>query len=1421
MRARLPLALGVLSAAALQLFAGSSGTTSLFTAQGSGAGTDFGDYVSTSGALNQSYRYFIEVPAGATRLQVDIFDADIGLGGAGDATGGRDRDRTGYDSAATYRLFDPSGTEVTTIFTTGNNAAPVGADNAWLALYSATGNSVADNFGTAAYTNNDGNNSWTAAWAETDGGGGGATGGSILITGGELRLQDVSAGSQSIQREVDLLGTPGLDLSMAFLSFSYRTSNTLDNPDEILVEVSNNGGASWTTLETFSNDSSGTRNYDITAFIANNTRIRFSVNGLTAADEFFFVDNLRITDGTRTAGHWELRVDMSSAVTAGDDINAFGIRAHDGTSGAGGTELNVYAESMLPVGVNPPGAGTQSRAYTFHPLVTSGCTCSQNDQDLDSDSGNVGSFVYTSQSGAFSQTFASATLSGNIAWNRDNVTGWTSDNFSTDYGIWSTAATVSSYLAPGPNGNYGTYYVGNFQTAANPPGANPLANTHRIYLPTDAGAAPVKSYLEQLVARGTGAPVVGQTKPYTVTLRFVNPTAYAVVFSTPSNLITANVPGGGAVYGGSITMTQGSIVSQPAVGGTGNITWNPGTVAAGATVIFAYDVNVTPTSAGQRIPVTATPASGNGTRAQFLDETANAGQARATFLAGPICELAVTESLATDVLLSSFAVDRNGVSWTTASEAGTIGFNLYRADGSRVNDSLIPSRKNGKYHVDDRQAFDGATYTLEEVMASGKTRTYGPLNRLERVSSPNRVERIAPATPARNAKKAVAAIASFARAGMARITAAELAAVLGNNANQIEAAMKSGKVLVTDRGTEVSWTNIGDAIFFAVQPANSIYSNDRAYRIELAKGTTMKAINAGAGSPTLSTFTATLDLERDVIGATILPVDPESDYWFWDFVLSGDPTYGTKTFAVDVPAVASDANARLEVRLQGALDGAAHEARVRVNGVPVGDAQWNALDAKSVTLDLPPAVLRDGANEIAVEGVLASGAPFDVFYVDGFTLRYERFAKPDSGQLEVSRGGAVTAGPFTNAPVVLDVTNPIKPALVQGWSFASSNVSLNAPPATQKLLMAESFVAPTLRASAEQSLKSQRADWIVIAPRAMRSGAESLAALRQREGLTPLVVDLEQVYDEFAGGNSTPHAIRDFLASTRSWSKAPRYVVLAGTGTVDYRNIEVPAGPMPPMMAKTNDGLFASDSSFVDFNRDGLPELAIGRIPVGTAAELDAYVAKLEQRSTAAAPLLFSADAVDQSANFRAVSEQARNAAAGRPSTTAYIDDLGAAGARNALLAAWRNGSSMVSWTGHGGHDQISSAGVLTSYDVETLTGGTLPVVVAMTCTINRFENGYIEPLGAALTRVANAGALAVWSASGLSVHGDAAELQRTFTRLASESPTARVGDLVVQTLATRPSTTGNIYLLLGDPALRLHLPTENSNHEPTGRTGE
>jgi hypothetical protein len=1147
------------------------------------------------------------------------------------------------------------------------------------------------------------------------------------------------------------------------------------------------------------------------------------------------------------AGHWELRINMDG----GNDINAIGIRAHDGTSGSGGTELNVYADSMVSLGVNPD-PGANSRSYIMYPYVTSGCACSQNDFDRDSNNGNIGSVEYTSRSGAFTQTLASATLSDDNDWNHDTLNRFTSDDTADDYGIWTLEPTINTYNNGAVNGNYETTYVGSYLAPASDPTANPITSggdpaTFRIYLPTDAGDAPVKPYLEQFLTHnrnfaGTNPPTIGSQSVFTVTVRFTNPTPYAVTFST-SNLITANVPLG-VTYGGGAAVSQGTITAQPTVGGTGNITWNPGTVAAGATVLLSYNVRVTPTS-NARIIVTATPASGNGTRARFVDETGNTTQARATYTMGGLCELAVQAGLLTEAMVASFATDVRGggtnIAFRTASEAGTVGFNVYRADGSKVNDALIPASlqaHGGSYQLFDRDNRDAnATYIVEEVTASGRRQRYGPFQHLEGIDREQKQQRrdarrmaaeaVVPMQIATDAAedKVQAAMIGVRQSGIVRVAATTLANALGTTLAKVQKGLEKGKLNITDNGTQVAWQTDGQNLYFFGQPSASIYSYDRVYRVELENGLRMQSVTVSAASAPVSVFEATQELEQDLLPATVVPVDPDGDFWFWEAVISGDPSWGIKTFHVDVPDVASAGGAKLSVRLQGAFKGTTHRANVSMNGVPIGEATWSSFDANITTLNLPGAVLQDGANEITIEGVLEND-PVDIFYVDGFTLTYQKYARPRSGQVEVRANGSVGAGPFTTNPFVLDITNRLRPRQLAGASFTNGIAALNAPSNVEDLLFVQTFLAPSfVRASAELKPKPKRADWVIIAPAAFRSGAESLASQRSRDGLATMVVDLERIYDEFSAGNLTPYAIRDFIQSTRTWTKAPKYFVLAGTGSLDYRGILLPSGPMPPLLTATADGLYASDSLFADRNGDRLPDVAIGRIPVNTNEELAAYASKLDRNDridASESPLVFAADAADQGADFRASSAESESALASRPATRIYLDQLGGA-ARTHLLDAWHNGTPLMSWVGHGGLDQMSNAGVLSSYDAPELTSsGRLPVVVAMTCTINRFENGFIDPLGVALTNADDAGAVAVWSASGLSQYTQASEIQRTFMRLAASQPDSRVGDLVVASLQQFPGDTSSIYLLLGDPAVTLALPDEvNANEGTASEPGE
>lgn len=1287
-------------------FAASTGQNALHMPQGSDAGTANGDYVSDANApgLNTSYHYWIEIPAGGvTRVRVDLFDADVGRGGAGEDDAGRDRDRGGgFSTTVTYTLVRPDGTTRATL----TCDAATCTDNGWQSFF----------------------------------------------------------------------------------------------------------------------------------------------NSNTAAD--------------RTAvGHWELRVDMDgTAANAGsNDINALGIRAYDnnGTEGPTGTELNVYADSMVSLGVNPD-PGDNSRSYQLYPYVTSGCTCSQNDFDRDTDSGDTGTVVYRSRMNLVNnttgttQTFTSGQLSINNAWNHDDLTSFTDDDESDDYGIWSMVPTINTY-GGGPSGNYETTYVGSYLTSGNPT-SNPIVNgtapaAFRLYLPTDAGAAPVKPYMEQFLTQaktlpGNNPPTIGSESRFTVTIRLVNPTAYPITFSA-TNLVRTEVPTNayGLTYGGNAGVSQGTITSAPTVGTTGAITWNPnsgGSLAAGATAILFYDVRITSPSNGRKI-ITNTPASGNGTRATFVDETGNTTQTRSTYTLGGLCELAVTVggALATEAVMSKFETDVRGggtnIEFSTGSEAGTIGFNVYRADGTRVNDRLIPASlkaSGGKYSLFDRNNVDpSAMYTVEELTSSGRKHSYGPFNRFEgfdREKAKQEEERrprsfasngFADADLQSNAKAPVAAaMVGVKSTGIVRMAATDLASTLGVDVKDVTKALDKGRLLITDNGSIVSYTSDGTSLYFYAQKPNSIYSNERVYRIELDKdGAAMTNLSVASANAAVSSFTATQDFETDVFHATVLPLDPESDYWFWAAFLSGDPDIGRQTFNLNVPSVASASGATLNVRLQGASKDALHRARITFNGVPLGETTFTSFNPQNASFALPAALLRDGANEIVVEGVYQPGV-FDIFYVDGFAVTYQKYARPDSGQLAMKGSGAVGAGPFTASPMVLDVTNPLRPQVVQGAAFNAGTASFVSP-SQKDFYLAQSFVAPSsVRPAYAATLKTrQRAQWLIIAPSSWHSTADQLASLRQREGLTTYVADLEQIYDEFNGGNKNPHAIQDFLKYARNnWSPSPSYVVLAGNGTVDYRGINGSPGPLPPIMLSTLDGIYASDTLFVDFNGDHLPDVGIGRIPVSSASDLATYIAKVSANqniNVKNSPMVFSADAADSTTSFTNASKRAETSLSALQITHSYIDEVGFDQARATLMNSWHSGSPLVSWVGHGGLDRISNFGMLTSYDAPTLTSsGRLPLMVAMTCTINRFENGFLDPLGVSLTSANNAGALAVWSASGLSMHHEASEIQQSFMRLASLTPSSRIGDLMVKSLAEHRNDTASVYLLLGDPALRVDLPSEVKN---------
>lgn len=198
-----------------------------------------------------------------------------------------------------------------------------------------TTSTVRDNFSTASYNNNDGSVSWSSDWVDDDGN---PSAGAVQISGGRLQLQTLLGGGD-IHRSADLTNA-----DTATLSFDYDNNILLSLGGNIALQVSNNGGASYTTLTTFSsadNTGSGTYSADISAYISGDTRIQFVSTGLAVAQSLF-IDNLQIS--------------YTTPVTTG--TTAFSIATAS-------SSIDVTAVNDPPAGTNGSVTTAEDSTYTF------------------------------------------------------------------------------------------------------------------------------------------------------------------------------------------------------------------------------------------------------------------------------------------------------------------------------------------------------------------------------------------------------------------------------------------------------------------------------------------------------------------------------------------------------------------------------------------------------------------------------------------------------------------------------------------------------------------------------------------------------------------------------------------------------------------------------------------------------------------------------------------------------------------------------------------------------------------------------------------------------------------------------------------------------------------------------------------------
>jgi hypothetical protein len=501
-----------------------------------------------------------------------------------------------------------------------------------------------------------------------------------------------------------------------------------------------------------------------------------------------------------------------------------------------------------------------------------------------------------------------------------------------------------------------------------------------------------------------------------------------------------------------------------------------------------------------------------------------------------------------------------------------------------------------------------------------------------------------------------------------------------------------------------------------------------------------------------------------------LPSAPQgTDPWLWEMLFQGDPS---EPFSFDLPdaqlEALGEALVPVTIRLLGGTDDR-HQVEASINGEPVGTVTFQGTGPASLVGRIRASSLRAAGNQLSLSYATLGGSP-------DAGLAYLNYV--DLG---------VPAGqPFTViAPEALGPYDPRLPALEQ-------------------------------------------ADYLIITHPLFRDQAEQIADLKRREGLHPVVVDVERAYDHYAAGILEAQAIRALIREAANRSRL-RYVLLVGGDTFDYRGdffeycrraiTDCPATDATtviPSLLGWDDtfGRIPSDNRYADLNDDGVPDLAIGRLPVKTVRDAAILVDKIARqasvvRANRGRHIFAVGSQGPGDVSFRAEAESVAGQLPAGVVRWADIDQQGVDAAHTAVLTGLRQGALMTHYFGHGAVDYWAAPAFLDVEDAADLTQTHRETILfTWTCFAQWFQNAYGPSINEALLLVERGGALAAFGPAGVT---DPALQHSLFDRVYKKLLTDKLSlgeairrakaEAITENPALRPVVEG--WNLLGDPALR------------------
>ncbi|MCC7265399.1 MAG: type IX secretion system sortase PorU [Candidatus Latescibacteria bacterium] len=347
--------------------------------------------------------------------------------------------------------------------------------------------------------------------------------------------------------------------------------------------------------------------------------------------------------------------------------------------------------------------------------------------------------------------------------------------------------------------------------------------------------------------------------------------------------------------------------------------------------------------------------------------------------------------------------------------------------------------------------------------------------------------------------------------------------------------------------------------------------------------------------------------------------DINSGYeWYWQ-----EFTGNARNFPLTVQG-AAEGPVQIRLAFFGNTD-AEHPFVVKWNDAEVGRVSFKGSKPDTLRLEAAQGV-KEGQNALGLVHLNKQGTRFD-----WYELEYSRAFLAQRGELnfEYPVSGGVSefalSGFGEGRPRLFDVSANLAEIDDFAYDQATGRVQFqdgpNEIPHHYLAVLPSRWKRPfRIESAAPAGLKAagQGAEYVLISHGDFMDAAQRLGQWRARDDrfgrpFSVKVVDVQAIYDEFSGGLVDPAAIRNFLRyAYEHWDPIPAFVTLVGDGVYDLKNNwgTGPGSWIPPY----EDGNSTYDEWYVRVageEPDVYPDIAIGRLPVQTAAQAEGVVDKL------------------------------------------------------------------------------------------------------------------------------------------------------------------------------------------------------------------